>query len=158
MMITMPKLEEGRLYHREEVGDYLGFQTGSSNFDVAALRFPKNLLTWEDDPLAWRNGEEILLQYQVFPMDALKSQVRSLDATFWELEAERKRVEAIIEILHNGEPLFPVLMQQNDPQRRVIEGMHRSVALLRLESPCLPAFLMGYRAWFTEPEQPLNTN
>ncbi len=151
-MIAMPKLEEGRLYHREEVGDHLGFQTGSSNFDIAALHFPRNLDTWDFDFYARQKGAEILLRYRVFSMDALKPQLRSLEATFWEHETERKRVETIIAILQNGGPVLPVLMQQNDPKRRVIEGMHRSVALLQLESYCLPAFLMGYRNWFADDE------
>ena len=52
-------------------------------------------------------------------------------------------------ILLDGRPFYPVFLQQNDPRRRIIEGMHRAVALLQLESPCLPAFLTGYRNWFS---------
>jgi ribosomal protein S18 acetylase RimI-like enzyme len=85
-------------------------------------------------------------------MAGFETQVRELEATFNSHEEHRRRVQAIVEILLDGRPFYPVFLQQNDPRRRIIEGMHRAVALLQLESPCLPAFLTGYRNWFAPEE------
>jgi GNAT superfamily N-acetyltransferase len=151
MSVMIPELEEGRVYHAEEVAKYIGTQSGTSDFVVAGLHFPKNLKTWEHDCTAWRDREEILLQYKVFAIEEFKLQ-------FWERaecmkrSGEWERVERIVEILEKGDPLFPVLMQKNDPQHRIIEGHHRSIALLWLGSNCLPAFLLGYKNWFMEDE------
>jgi ribosomal protein S18 acetylase RimI-like enzyme len=152
MTVRMPKLEEGKVYHREEVAPYIGTQSDRSDFDVAALHFPRNLRTWEADVLAWRDREEILLQYMVFDLTEFKEQIRAIETDYMKREDHRERVEAIVEKLMQGNPFYPVLMQQNDLQRRIIEGQHRSIALLRLESECLPTFLMGYGNWFTEKE------
>ena len=152
MAVRSPKLEEGRVYHREEVVEYIGDQSGTSDFDVMKSHFPRSLDCWEADPRAWRDGEEILLQYRVFPMEDFKEQMRSLEKTYMQHDSERQRVDAIVETLQSGKPLFPVLMQRDDPQRRISEGYHRAVALWWLESACLPAFLAGYRNWFTEDE------
>jgi GNAT superfamily N-acetyltransferase len=152
-MIMMPKLEEERVYHRDEVAAYIGTQEGSSDYTIAELRFPRNLKTWEPDVTAWRDGEEILLQYTVFPMEDFKEQLGPRLAECWERKNDEwNRVERIVEILENGNPFFPVLMQKNDRERRIVEGHHRSMALLSLESDCLPAFLLGYRNWFIEDE------
>lgn len=149
MRLNMPKLEEGRVYRRAEVESYIGLQTGTSDFDVVDLHFPRHLETWQHDGRGWRDGEEMLLQYQVFPMAEFKPQLWELADTFSRHEEHQGRVEAIVEVLTSGKPVFPVFLQQNDPQRRIIEGMHRAVALFHLGSPCLPAFLTGYLNWFT---------
>lgn len=148
-MLNMPRLEEGRIYRRAEVENYVGTQTDTSDFGVVDLHFPRNLETWQHEGRAWRDGEEMLLQYHVYPMAEFKPQLWELADTFSRHEGEQSRVEAIVDILTRGEPVYPVLMQQNDPQRRIIEGMHRAVALFHLGSPCIPAFLTGYRNWFT---------
>ena len=148
MTIQMPLLEEGRIYRRSDVTSYIGTQTGTSDFDVMALHFPRNLVTWEHDGRGWRDGEEVVLQYQVFPMAALKEQIWQLEESFCKRDDHRKRIEEIVESLLGGSPVYPVLMQENDPQRRIIEGMHRAVALMQIESHCIPAFLAGYRNWF----------
>ncbi len=153
MTVIMPRLEEGRVYHRQEVEDYIGWQTGTSNFDVMKAHFPRSLDTFEHNQRGWRNGEEILLQYRVFTVeDALKAQIQSLVQLFMQHEAEWKRVDVISEMLQRGNTVYPVLMQQDDPQRRIIEGNHRAAALYTLECSCLPAFLAGYRNWFSEDE------
>jgi GNAT superfamily N-acetyltransferase len=148
MPINMPQLEEGRIYKRSEVESYIGTQTGTSDFDVMALHFPRNLDTWEHDGRGWRDGEEIVLQYRVFPMAELKPQIWLFEESFRQQENHRQRVERIVEVLLGGNPVYPVFMQENDPQRRIIEGMHRSVALMQIESHCIPAFLAGYLNWF----------
>ena len=148
MPIQMPKLDEGRVYRRAEVEQYLGKQDGTSDYDVAALHFPRNLQTWEHDFRGWRDAEEMLLQYRVYPMADFEEQFRELEEAFTPHADHRRRIQAIVEVLLDGKPFYPVLLQQNDPRRRIIEGMHRAVALLQLESPCLPAFLTGYRNWF----------
>lgn len=148
MTIQMPLLEEGRIYRRSDVTSYIGTQTGTSDFDVMALHFPRNLVTWEHDGRGWRDGEEVVLQYQVFPMAALKEQIWQLEESFCQRDDHRKRIDEIVEYLLSGSPVYPVLMQENDPQRRIIEGMHRAVALMQIESHCIPAFLAGYRNWF----------
>jgi ribosomal protein S18 acetylase RimI-like enzyme len=152
MSLRMPKLEEGRVYRKEEVAEYIGLQDGSSDYNVAVIHFPRNLKTWEHDFRGWRAEEEVLLQYQVYPLADFEDQLRDLEEGFNKDEKHRRRVQAIADILLQGQPVFPVFMQQNDPQRRIIEGMHRAVALKQLESPCLPAFLTGYRNWFTPDE------
>jgi GNAT superfamily N-acetyltransferase len=150
----MPKLEEGRVYRRAEVEQYLGEQDGTSDFIiVATLPFPRHLDTWQTDVRGWRPDEEILLQYRVYPVADFGGQLREREATFHAHEEHRRRVQAIVELLLAGSPVYPVILQENDPQRRIIEGRHRGVALWQLESPYLPAFLTGYRNWFT-PDEP----
>ncbi len=119
MVVRFPKLEEGRIYHREEVIEYIADQSGTSDFDVMKLHFPRSLDRWEADLNAWRDGEEILLQYHVFLMEDFKEWMWSLAETYTQSDSERQRVDAIVETLQSGKPLFPVLMQQNDPQRRI---------------------------------------
>lgn len=141
MAVKFPELEEGRVYHRKEVAEYIGDQRGSSDFDVMKAHFPRSLDNFEYDPKAWRDGEEILIQYRVFQMKDFKERMWSLADTYRKHDSEWQRVDAIVKTLQSGKPLFPVLMQQNDTQRRICEGHHRAVALLWLESYCLPAFL-----------------
>jgi GNAT superfamily N-acetyltransferase len=148
----MPRLDEGRVYHRAEVEQYIGKQDGTSDYDVAAIHFPRNLQTWVHDFRGWRDGEEMLLQYQVYPMAEFKEQLGGLEKAFDRHDEHHNRVQAIVEALLGGERFYPVFIQQNDSQRRIIEGMHRAVALVQLESFCLPAFLTGYRNWFTPDE------
>ena len=152
MAVTMPKLEEGRVYHREEVADYIAAQDGSSDFDVMAIHFPWSLDGFQHNPSGCRDGKEILLQYRVFLMEDLIPQVWSLIETYRQHEAEWQRVEAIVRLLEDGAPFFPVMLQQNDPQRRIVEGNHRAAAMRWHGGDCLPAFLAGYRNWFTEDE------
>jgi GNAT superfamily N-acetyltransferase len=153
MSIHMPNLEEGRIYRRVEVEAYIGNQTGTSDYDVAAAHFPRNLQTWETDFRGWRDGEEMVLQYQIFPLSVFKKKLWELESTFARHDEHQKRVEVIVKCLRRGEPVYPVFLQENDLERRIIEGNHRAVALLQLESHCLPAFLTGYRNWF-EPSGP----
>jgi hypothetical protein len=148
----MPKLEEERVYHREEVAEYIGTQSGTSDFTVAELHFPRNLQTWEHDGTAWRDREEVFLQYKVFAIEGFKEQISALETDYMKKSGERERVRFIVETLEKGNPFFPVLIQKNDHRRRIIEGHHRSIALLWLESNFLPAFLLGYKNWFTEDE------
>jgi GNAT superfamily N-acetyltransferase len=148
MRISVPKLEDGRIYGRTEVEQYIGTQSGTSDFDVMASHFPRNLQTWEHNPRGWRPDEEILLQYQVLPISVFEGQLLKLDEEFSRNEDHRKRVEAIVSCLLDGARVYPVFLQENDFERRIIEGMHRSVALHRLNSRCLPAFLTGYQNWF----------
>ncbi len=152
MPITMPKLEEGRVYHREEVADYIAEQSGTSDFVVMDLHFPIRLDNFEHDPSCWRDGEEILLQYRVFPMDDFRLQICLLVETYRQHRAEWQRVEVIVKLLQAGASFFPVILQQNDPKLRIVEGYHRAAALFSLSSCCLPAFLAGYRDWFTNDE------
>jgi predicted GNAT family acetyltransferase len=148
MPIHMPLLDEGRIYRRSEVERYIGTQTGTSDYDVMALHFPRSLETWEHDGRGWRDGEEIVLQYRVFPMADLKPQIGQLEEALRQREDHRRRIDKIVELLLRGSQVFPVFMQENDPQRRIIEGMHRAIALVQIESHCIPAFLAGYRNWF----------
>ena len=82
MPIQTPRLEEGRVYRRAEVEQYLGKQDGTSEYDVAAIHFPRNLETWQTDLMAWRNSEEMLLQYQIYPMADFEEQLRELEEVF----------------------------------------------------------------------------
>jgi hypothetical protein len=148
MELSLPRLETGRVYHRNEVDPYISYQTGASNFDIVYLQFPRFLETWDSDLWQCRNGEEMLLQYQLFDMDGLEQAIKKLEAIFDSHEEHRRRVENIGQVLSTGAPVFPAFMQQNDPQYRIIEGMRRAVALLRLGSRTLPTFLMGYSDWF----------
>jgi len=149
MTLNMPWLEEGRIYQQSEVEDYIGFQTGTSDFVLVEQHFPRNLETWEHDGLGWRDGEEMLLRYLVYPMTEFMNQLWELADTFAMHEEHQKRVDKIIKHLTDGEWVFPVFLQQNDPQKRIIEGMHRAVALFHLESHCIPTFLSGYGNWFS---------
>jgi hypothetical protein len=152
--LNMPKLGEGQIYRRAEVERYIGTQDGTSDFDVAKAHFPRSLESWHTDCRGWRDDDEMLLQYQVYPLARFKQQIVGLAKTFEQFDEHRNRIEAVVEIFKRGDLVYPVFLQQNDPQQRIIEGMHRSVALLQLECPCLPAFLTGYGNWFT-PDQPL---
>jgi GNAT superfamily N-acetyltransferase len=154
MQIQMPTLKDGRVYCRAEVEQYLCKQAGTGDYDVEALAFPRNLETWQTDLMAFRHGEEMLLQYRVFPIADFESQIQDLADVFTHRADHTQRIHTIVEILSDGRPFYPVFLQQNDPQRRIIEGMHRAVAVLRLACPCLPAFLTGYRNWFT-PDEPM---
>lgn len=154
MPLNMPKLDEGRIYRRAEVESYIGMQDGTSDFDVVNAHFPRSLETWHADCLGWRDDEEMLLQYHVYPLVKFKQQIVELANTFDQFEDHRNRIDAVVETFLRGELVYPVFLQQNDPQQRIIEGMHRSVALLQLGCPCLPVFLTGYGNWFM-PDQPL---
>lgn len=146
----MPQLEVGRVYRRTEVEDYIGYQDGTSDFDIVGLHFPKCVDTWQSGRGGWRNGQEMLVQYKVFSTAELRPQIQDLADVFAHLTEEQRRVELIIERLLNGESAFPVFMQQNDPQRRITEGKHRSVALMQLNSEFVPTFLTGYQDWFAK--------
>lgn len=146
--LRLPELEDGRLYRRLEVEEYFGDQDGSSDFNVVFSHFPRSLVTWEHDFRQWRDGDEMLLLYRTISTVRLETQIRAFEAAFSPLEKERDRVGEIEKLLRNGNVVFPVFMQLNDPQMRIIEGMHRSVALLRLQCSIVPAFLTGYREWF----------
>lgn len=150
MMIQVPKLEENRIYHEYEVSQYIGTQSGSSNFKIASLRFPKDFQNDppEHDGEAWKDGEEILLQYKIFAFANFKEQIKSLESDYLKKSEHSQRVECIVNLLKNGNVFFPVLIHKNDPKCRIDEGHHRSIALLWLESDLLPAFLMGYEDWF----------
>jgi hypothetical protein len=154
MQLNMPKLDEGRIYRRAEVESYIGKQDGTSDFDVVKAYFPRSLETWHTDGRGWRDGEEMLLQYGVYPLAGFNHQILELADTFGQFDEHRKGIEIIVEAFLRGDLVYPVFLQQNDPQQRIIEGMHRSVALWQLGCPCLPVFLTGYGNWFT-PEQPL---
>jgi len=150
MPIVLPLLEEGRIYHRAEVEQYIGKQGGSSDYDVMAIHFPRSLDGMDCDLEFYRPDEVVLLQYRVFPLSELASQIRGLELLFESHNAHRERVETIKRLLANGSAVYPLFIQQNDPKRRIVEGMHRAVAMLQLGSPCVPAFLTGYRDWFAD--------
>ena len=97
----------------------------------------------------------MVLQYQVFPLAEFSQQIEEFESLYAGIDAERKRIEAIVELYRNGAMTYPVFLQQNDPKRRIIEGTHRSVALRRCGSLYLPTFVAGYRNWFF-PDLPAN--
>ena len=148
MALTLPNLQPGRVYRRCEIEQFVGHQHGTSDFDIANAQFPRDLTTWEADLQLWRAGDEVLVQYQVFPIDRFKRLILELESTFNQHHDHLQRVAAIKQVILKGDVVFPVFLQQNDSQHRLIEGMHRAVALFRLGSPALPAFLTGYSDWF----------
>jgi hypothetical protein len=130
------------------------------------LHFPwRDSGPFKHDSKRYRLGEPVLLQFRVFSLiefdaqlqgferrfnehDALRDQGRSIESLAWRPERDRDRVQKIMEKLESGESIFPVFVQQNDPQRRIVEGMHRAVAVRLLGGEKLPVFLAGYRDWF----------
>lgn len=149
MNLRLPDLEDGRVYRQQQVAEYIGFQDGSSDFNVVFSHFPRDLKTFESAVVSpERVGEEMFLQYRTFALSAFIAQIRRLETLFVPLEKDLSRIETIEEKLLSGDCVFPVFIQHNDPQRRIIEGMHRCVALFRLQSPVLPTFVTGYREWF----------
>jgi len=160
--LQMPVLEEGRIYSRDEVKDYICVDNeGSNDFNLMFAHFPRNLNTFEFDLEQYRRDEAAFLQYQVFSLGNFAGQIQEIQVAFDKLDAlrqqgkelrrpemDRDRVRLIIEKLQRREMIYPVFIQKNDPQRRIIEGMHRIVALWQLGSPHFPAYLVGYRDWF----------
>lgn len=43
---------------------------------------------------------------------------------------DRRRMEAIVKKIQAGEPILPVFIEENDPDRFIMEGRHRIVAFL----------------------------
>ncbi len=154
MIPNLPNLEEGRIYRRDEVSEYIGEQTGSCDYNVFKSGFPIDIETRKDDHKRYRGDKEILLQYTVLPMSTLVQQIRKNEKTYSQDSNETRRIEhldrieKIQELLIKGDPVFPVFIQMDDPQHDIREGTHRSIALLRLNSPVVPAFLAGYPDWF----------
>ncbi len=151
-----PSLTPGHVYNREEVRPYVGDQQGTSDWDVAFSHFPRDLRTWDDDLSGWRDKEPYLVQYAVYPLEDFAEQITDLQQAFLECpdakrrEEEHSRIRRIVGLLRQGEVVYPVFLQRNDHSKRIIEGMHRAIALMQLRSPWLPAFLMGYRDWFED--------
>lgn len=46
MLLNMPKLVKRRIYERADVEPYIGSQTGTGDYDVFYLHFPRSPTTW----------------------------------------------------------------------------------------------------------------
>jgi hypothetical protein len=165
--LKMPELEEGRVYQREDVLGYICVDgEGRSDYDLTNLHFPLKVgENHEQDPLSHLADERMLLQYRILPLVEFEGQLEGVEASFAENDSLRDkgaalpplgfrperdtdRTRRIIDKLLCGAVIYPVFIQKNDPQRRIIEGNHRALALKQLRWRQLPAFLVGYRNWF----------
>jgi hypothetical protein len=165
--LILPDLKEGEIYQHEEVRQYIHVdQEVNSDYWIMVQHFPWEVTgRFDHDGLRYRRDEPVLLQYRLFPLTDFDTQLRQLQGTFdqhdawrdrgecvqsafWKKELDRARVEKIVEKLMSGEPVYPVFVQQDDPQRRILEGMHRTIAVQQLGGTVLPVFLAGYRDWF----------
>jgi hypothetical protein len=147
LSLRLPELTTGRIYRRHEVEGYFGDQQGSSDYDIVRVGFPRNLDTFSCTLEGWQD-DELLLQYVLVPSETLETQRVMLESQFREVPEHEARVQIIELLLRKGGTAFPVFFQQNDRFSRVLEGNHRLVALLRLKSPVVPAFRVGYPDWF----------
>jgi hypothetical protein len=147
--LRMPELVIAQIYQEADVKHLvLDHGKGSTDWGRVRVRFPWPLDDWlGHDHENFRHDEEMVVQYWEFQIANLEEQIRERQADFAQ-RGERQKIEAILRLYENGEPVFPVFMQSNDPQQRICEGMHRAVALFESGSLKLPAFRTAYPSWF----------
>lgn len=146
--IAMPPLQQGRIYAAEEVQSLFTKTEGECDFELLSDYFPFDPRTFGRDPERFQEGEKIYLQHWLLPMKHLRGQAEEFGQRPDGLSDFSERTAEIQEGLLRGEVALPLFVQRNDPQFSVIAGAESLVALLRLESDRVPAFLLGYRNWF----------
>ena len=100
--------------------------------------------------MAWRQDEEVLYEYRVCDTEVFRPQIEELRTVFRQSCDEWSRVLKIMGVLQCCEFAFPIFTQLNDPQQRIVEGMHRSVAMLELSAESLPVLRVKYADWTPE--------
>jgi hypothetical protein len=165
--LKMPALERGRIYRREDlVGEICVDSEGTNDWNLVTVNFPFQISgPFQHDALNSRLDEQMLVQYDVLPLSEFETQLQALEDSYrkddelrengtapscigFRPEKDEDRIQRVLEKLARGETIYSVFIQQNDPQRRIIEGRHRAVALRRLRWGQLPVLLVGYRDWF----------
>jgi hypothetical protein len=145
----MPKLELGKVYEAHEVEKYTIQPDGTNDYNLAIGSFPHDL---SDKDLACNNqafqpGEKVLLKYLVLDLADFRTEIEQLSTIFRRQPAHWERVTKIVKVLTDGHTFHPVFVQRDAIRKRILEGMHRAVALLEMGSQVLPTFILGYRNW-----------
>jgi hypothetical protein len=144
MKIRLPPLQIGKTYKASDLTQMLS----EDELERASIGFPSDIQQWPNtDILRYRPDEEIVFDYVVMPIGVLRPQIVDLRRLFRTKEDDWCRVRRIKELLERGEVAWPVFIQKNDPEKRITEGMHRSVAMLQLSIGQLPVLLSKYQDW-----------
>lgn len=150
MSVLLPDLVEGRIYSASEVEQYIGEQDGTSDYDLIVNQFPRSLDSSDIDFDNWQDGDEVLLRYELPPVQIFDEQLVIFRQRTSSSPSDRARVHAILDRLKAGECALPVFIQHNDPRQRILEGTHRIVAWSEIGLNPVPVFVAGYRNWFSE--------
>lgn len=78
----------------------------------------------------WLDVEPDQLDVEVVPvpMRRFQQQAEQMYQTYDQFPQERKRTNRIRRLLQQGEPVYPVYVEADDPTMFVMEGRHRLVA------------------------------
>ena len=141
MIVTLPDLEPGRTYKRTE----LAHLVPEDDLLQATNCFPTDIECWPiKDIQLWRRDGEVLFEYTEMDIRDALIDIQTLWRDFERRPDHRIRVEKIKRLLETEKPAWPVFIQKNDPHKRIVEGRHRSVAMMELLVPRLPVLLSKY--------------
>ncbi|MEZ6143286.1 MAG: hypothetical protein R3B84_22190 [Zavarzinella sp.] len=140
----MPQLEVGRTYRWDELTGVVH----DEDLGPLSIGFPKSIEYWpHEDILNCRPDEKFVFEYAEWPVERLKSHITENRELFMSHTYHRDRIQTIKNLLVQGEPVFPIFVQKNDPMNRIVEGMHRSVAFYELGADFIPVLLTKYADW-----------
>lgn len=143
-MLRLPALIEGETYAIDRVRPFVA----EDDLGLVVSGFPKDLDRWpHEDLLQYRGDEPILFEYKIIRLVVLEDQITEFYKTFQEDAEHRDRIDRIASRLRQGDPVFPVFIQKNDPKQRITEGMHRAVAIWLLGEQEVPVLLTKYADW-----------
>ena len=126
----------GRTYHFDEVREYL---TGDEERSLAVNRPVEGSTGEWPDPFPG-----YVLESEVFVLDRLRVRIERLQGKWRVNEEHRGRIEVIKALLGDGGLAKPVFIAKVDPDLTIRDGLHRSIALLELDSTCVPVFLVKH--------------
>lgn len=149
--MTLPPRTPGTTYAAADVAHLTsreprGDGTVRSDYDLARVSFPHDPARPHDPDFArWRPDGEVVLEYAELPVAELHGQLADLQRRYNDDPAHRRRVDEIRRVLAGGAVAYPVSVDKHNVARFIQEGMHRAVAMVELDWPVIPAFLMKHR-------------
>lgn len=79
----------------------------------------------------WLKSDKIEVELKILPIKIFAKQIEEMEGTFLEFPEDEERVDAIFNLIQQGDIANPVYVEQGDSQMFIMEGRHRIVAFHR---------------------------
>lgn len=116
-------LTPGQTYTAEQVHPHVAY------YDIQAV-------------LNWYQSEMPTFRYEEVDIGRFRPQVQEMVGSYLQNPDDEERTQRIVDLLKDGNPLFPVFVEDGDEQDFIMEGRHRICAAHDLGRTTVPVLFV----------------
>lgn len=91
----------------------------------------------------WLRTKNLTFRFDKLPVKIIKKQIQEMYFSYEEFSEDEDRTDKIIEEVNDSGKLYPIFIEENDPNYFVMEGRHRMVAMWKLGYRKIPVMFVS---------------